>query len=173
MNNIRTIDMKKARPLNLVFAILAALSVLTFSTCKKDTAAGSTSIIGKWANNAFANTVCVNAAVIQHYEFKSNDSVEFYDYKIDTLTKKILGYGFRSTGKFKIQNSVLTMYNLINFSNSTGDFVPLAQLVQEGSSGTETCTFALNGPKNQLSLYFTCPPNADCAPSPAVYYRVE
>jgi hypothetical protein len=165
--------MKKAHTLNLVFTILVALLVLTFSTCKKDTAAGSTSIIGKWANNAFGNTVWANPEVIQHYEFKSNDSVEFYDYKIDTITKKILGYGFRSTGKYKVVNSVLTMYNLINFSNTTGEFVPLAQLVQEGSSGTENYTFTLNSQNNQLSLYFTCPANADCAPSPAVYYRVE
>jgi len=165
--------MKKAFTLNLIFGLLAAAMVLVFSTCKKDTSGGSAGIIGKWENKAFANTIYENRQVIQHYEFKSNDSVEFYDYKIDTITKKILGYGFRATGKYKIDKSVLTMYNIANFSNSTGTFVPVAQLVQESSSGTESCTFTLNGQKNQLSLYFACPINADCVPGPAIYNRIE
>ena len=65
------------------------------------------------------------------------------------------------------------MYNLINFSNSTGEFVPLAQLVQEGGSGTENCTFTLNTQKNQLSFILPAPSMPIARPRRMVYYRAE
>jgi len=157
--------MKKERTLSWIFSLLAVLAVLTFSTCKKD-AAGSAAIIGRWSNSPAGSR-----DIVEQYEFKSNDSVIFYTYKIDTLTHAILGYGYRSMGNYKIEKSTLTMYNLASFSNSEGNFVPLNQLVQTGGSTTETYTFALNSQKNQLSFYFTCPANADCLPSPLVYIK--
>ena len=160
------VNMKKEHARNGILSLLAFLLVLTFSTCKKDTASGSISIIGKWSNNLIGNR-----DVVEQYEFKSNDSVIFYTYKIDTLTKSVIGYGYRSIGNYKIEKSTLTMYNMVNFSNPAGNFVPVDQLVQGGGSASEMYTFALNNQKHQLSLYFTCPPNADCLPSPIIYFK--
>ncbi len=158
--------MKKERILNWTLSLLAILVVSTFSTCKKDTSGSSATITGKWSNSLIGTR-----NVIEQYEFKSNDSVIFDTYKIDTVTRAVLGYGYHSIGNYKIEKNTLTMYNLVNFSNEAGNFVPLNQLVQGGGSGTETYTFALNGQKNQLSFYFDCPANANCLPSPIVYNR--
>jgi hypothetical protein len=158
--------MKKALTLNRTFSLLAAVLILTFSTCKKDTSNRSINIVGKWSNNVFGSR-----DVIAQYEFKSDNSFEFYTYKIDTIGKNIIGYGYKSTGNYKIEKSTLTMYNMVNFSNPSGNFVPVAQLVQGGGSSTATDTFTLNSQKNQLSFYFTCPPGADCIPSPIIYYK--
>ncbi len=139
---------------------------MTFSACKKDTSNGSTAIVGKWSNSLVGSK-----DVIEQYEFKSNDSVVFYTYKIDTVTKGILGYGYRSIGNYKVDKSALTLYNLVNFSNQAGNFVLLSQLVQIGGSTTENYAFELNSQKNQLSFYFTCPANANCLPSPVIYFK--
>jgi hypothetical protein len=159
------INMKKALTLTSVFCLLAALLVLTFSTCKKDTAKGNTSIIGKWSNKVSGHN-----DIIGQYEFKSNDSVVFYTYKIDTVSKSVVGYSYKSAGTYKIENATLTM-NMVSFANTAGNFVPLAQLVQSNGSATSIYTMAINSQKNMLSLYFTCPPYADCIPSPIIYYR--
>jgi hypothetical protein len=158
--------MKKERILNRIFSLLTILMVLTFSTCKKDNSNGSGTITGKWMHNFIGNR-----DVIQQYEFKTNDSVVFYTYKIDTLTNVVLGYSYRSMGNYKIERSTLTIYNLVNFSDPAGNYVPLNQLVQGGGSTNETYTFALNAQKNQLSFYFSCPADASCLPSPIIYFK--
>ena len=158
--------MKKPLTLTIVFCLSAALLVLTFSTCKKDTAKGNTSIIGKWSNKVFNHS-----DIIGQYEFKTNDSVVFYTYKIDTVSKNILGYSYKSIGTYKIENSTLTLYNMVSFSDPVEGFVPLAQLIQSNGSATSVYTISINSKTNTLSLYFTCPPYADCIPSPIIYYR--
>jgi hypothetical protein len=160
------VNMKNAITPLQIFSLFAALVILTFSTCKKDTSNGSAAIAGKWSDNVFASR-----DVIGQYEFKSDNSVEFLTYKIDTVSNNIIGYGYKSTGSYKIEKSTLTMYNMVNYSNSGGNFVPVDQLVQTGGAATVAYTFALNGQKNQLSFYFTCPANANCIPSPIIYYK--
>ena len=159
------INMKKALTLNVIFCLSAALLVLTFSTCKKDTAKGNTSIIGKWSNKVFSHN-----DIIGQYEFKTNDSVVFYTFKIDTVSKSVIGYSYKSIGTYKIENAKLTM-NMVSFANTGGNFVPLAQLVQSNGSATSIYTIVLDSQKNQLSLYFTCSPAGNCVPSPIIYYR--
>ena len=151
---------------NVIFSLSAVLLVLTFSTCKKNTAKGSTSIIGKWSNK-----VSYHSDIIGQYEFKSNDSVVFYNYKIDTVSKSIIGYSYMSLGTYKLENSTLTLNYMVSSSNPAGNFVPVSQLVQGGGPVTSIYTIVLDSQKNMLSLYFTCPPYADCVPSPIIYYR--
>jgi len=158
--------MKKALTLNRIFRLSAILLVLTFSACKKNTEKGSTGIIGKWSNKVFNQS-----DIIGQYEFKSNDSVVFYTYKIDTVSKSIIGYSAKSIGTYKIENATLTMNYKVSYANPAGNFVPISQLDQSSGPFTSVYTIVLDNQKNMLSLYFTCPPNADCIPSPIIYYR--
>ncbi|HAL81246.1 MAG TPA: hypothetical protein DCO83_02605 [Mucilaginibacter sp.] len=159
-------NMKKSLTLNLVFSLSAILLVFTFTTCKKSSTGGGIAIVGIWTNKAIWAK-----DIVQQYNFRSNDSVEFYEYKIDTITAKILGYGSKAAGKYKIENSTLTMYNMVSFSNPSNSFGPLIDLVQGSINANEIYTIALNSQKNQLFLYFTCPLNASCIPSPIIYYK--
>ena len=158
--------MKKSPNLNLVFSLLAVPLILSFAACKKSATGGSIGLTGTWTNKTLGAP-----DIVQLYNFKSNDSVEFYDYKIDTNTGKILGYGYKTIGKYKLENATLTMYNLASFLNPAGGFGPLSQLAPGNGSVTETYTIAIDSQKKQLSLYFTCPPSADCIPSPIIYFR--
>jgi len=95
----------------------------------------------------------------------------FYNYKIDTVSKSIIGYSYMSLGTYKLENSTLTLNYMVSSSNPAGNFVPVSQLVQGGGPVTSIYTIVLDSQKNMLSLYFTCPPYADCVPSPIIYYR--
>jgi hypothetical protein len=91
----------------------------------------------------------------------------------DSVTKKVIGYRYKSIGKYSVENSELTMYDLANFSNSKNSFGPVEELIPIDGSKTLTYTISLNSWKNKLSLYFTCPLNADCIPSPIIYFKQE
>src|ERR1700753_2516461 len=121
--------MKTQLTLKNIFGLLAVFLILSLAACKKDSSA--TSLAGKWANTQFASH-----DVIGQYEFKSDNSVDYYSYKIDTVSKQVIGYNYHFTGTYQFSGNTLTIIN-----------------------------------KATLSLYFNCPINADCVPSPLVYYR--
>ncbi len=161
--------MKKLPALTTIFGLLAAVLIFSLSACKKDTSAADTSLTGKWIAKQFGN----NSSIIQQYEFKSNDSVEFYAYQIDTVTKKILGYSYKVVGTYTLNNTTLILSNQAVFTNPANSFGPVTALVAAGTEGDATYTTAINKQNNKvvLSLYFTCPPYADCVPSPLIYYK--
>jgi hypothetical protein len=157
------ISMKKTLTLSLVFSLLAVFLVINFSACKKNAASGRIDITGKWVKTEFQG--------IQQYEFKSDHSVEFDVFATDSVTKAIIGYRYKSVGKYNIKNDTLTMFDLINYSNSKNSFGPLTDLIPINGTTTITYTFSMNNQKTKLSFYFNCPFNADCVPSPIVYAR--
>ncbi|HEY4324301.1 MAG TPA: hypothetical protein VGN20_09950 [Mucilaginibacter sp.] len=148
------------------FCFLAALLILALSTCKKDVSSGDAWIVGKWSNRFL-----ISRDIVQQYQFKSNDSVEFYAFKIDTVTKSIIGYSYRTIGKYKVDGKELTLYGTTSFLNPANGFGSIAQLVKSSGPTTSMFNFSLNDKKNQLSFYFVCPLNADCIASPVIYYK--
>jgi len=157
--------MKKTLTLARTYGFLTALLLLILFACKKDGANGGTDLIGKWAKVEFQG--------IQQYEFKSDHTVEFTIMATDSVTKKVLGYRYKSVGRYSVENSELKMYDLANFSNSRNTFGPVEELIPIDGPKTLTYTISLNSGNNKLSLYFTCPPNVDCAPSPIIYFKQE
>ncbi|HTE01121.1 MAG TPA: hypothetical protein VK668_17645 [Mucilaginibacter sp.] len=146
-----------------VFSLLAVVLVLTFSACKKDAAGGNVNITGEWAKAQFQG--------LEKYAFKSDGTVEYNIMATDSVTKRVIGYRYKSVGKYSVNNAELTMYDLKTFSNINNNFGPVAELVPVDGQKTITYTISVNSQKNKLSLFFTCPANADCVPSPMIYYK--
>ena len=159
--------MKKALNLSTTFSLLAVLAVLTFSTCKKDTTSASRPLIGNWSKKLYADS-----AVMEQYEFKSNDSVVYYIYKIDAVSKSVIGYKYKYAGLYKIDNSIVTLYNMIYFYNPTEKYAAISQMAGGDSYPSSTYKFELNSQKNTLTLYITpCSLALDCFPAPIIYHR--
>jgi len=146
-----------------IYSLLAVVLISTFSACKKDAADGSLNITGKWVKTQFQG--------LQVYEFKSDSTVEYTVLQTDSVTKNIIGYTYKSIGKYSLKNAELKLYDLQNFSNSKNIFGPASELTPVGGAKTVTYTIALNRQKNKLSVFFTCPDGYDCVPSPIVYNK--
>lgn len=155
------VSMKTKLTLIRILGLLAVVLAFTFSACEKDNTSGPLNITGKWAYQQFQG--------IQQYEFKNDNQVQFDVIATDSVTKKIIGYRFRSVGKYSIKNDSLIMFDLVNYSNSKNSYGPQTELTAVDGSKKLACGLSLNGPKNKLLLYFTCPFNASCAPSPMVF----
>ena len=149
--------------IRIFFCVLAAVLVFTFSACKKDASSGTIDITGKWAKTEFQG--------INQYEFKNDNTVEYNIIATDSVTKKIIGYRFRTIGKYSVKKDSLIMFDLVNYSNSKNSFGPATELVPINGSKTVGYSISLNAQKNKLSLYFTCPFNADCVPSPIIFIK--
>ena len=156
--------MKKSLTLSLIFSLLVAFLMLTFFACKKSSTGVNADITGKWVKTYFQN--------MEQYQFNSDHTVEFDALQTDSVTKVVIGYRYKSVGKYTIKNDSLIMFDLSNYSNSKNSFGPVTDLTPTSGSATVSYAFSLNDQKNTLSLYFTCPINADCIPSPIVYNRV-
>jgi hypothetical protein len=154
--------MKTKLTLIKIFSLLTAVLAFTFSACKKD-AGGPLNITGKWAIQQFQG--------IQQYEFKNGNQFQYDIIATDSVTKKIIGYRFRSTGKYSIKNDSLIMFDQVNYSNSKNSYGPVTELTPVDGPKTVAYGLSLNGQKNKLSLYFTCPFNASCVASPMVFNK--
>jgi hypothetical protein len=155
--------MKKAIIRTGTYSLLTILLVLAFSTCKKDATTASGTIIGKWANTYLQQ--------ITQYEFKIDSTFEMEVFTKDSVNKNITGYRYKSTGKYTLKNSVLTLYDISNFSNPNSAFGLITALVPVTGAQTSTYTIKIDVQKNQLLFYFTCPLNASCIASPIIYYK--
>jgi hypothetical protein len=154
--------MKTKLTLIRILGFLAIALAFTFSACKKDTD-GTLNITGKWGYQQFQGLI--------QYEFKNDNSVEYNIFAADSVTKKIIGYRFKTIGKYKIKNDSLIMFGLTNYANPKNGFGPATELIPVDGSSTVGYTISLNSQKNKLSLYFTCPFNASCVPSPMIFIR--
>ncbi len=154
--------MKTKLTLIKILSLLLAVLAFTFSACKKD-ASGTIDVTGKWAILQFQG--------IQQYEFKNGNQFQYDIIATDSVTKKIIGYRFRVTGKYSVRNDSLVMFDQVNYSNSKNNYGPVTELIPVDGSKTAAYGLSLNGQKNKLSLYFTCPFNADCVPSPMIFVK--
>ncbi len=155
--------MKKLPAPIQTLSLFAAVLLLAVSACKKDSNKMAIDITGKWTLTQFQG--------IQQYEFKSDQTVEFNIIATDSVTKQVIGYRYKSTGSYTIKNDSLIMFNLKSYTNSKSTYGPATELVPTNGLKTSSYKVSLNNQKNRLSLYFTCPPNADCVPSPMVFNK--
>lgn len=157
--------MKNFFSLTFVGGLLAITLFFIFSGCKKDSS-NERDITGKWALK-YPNSRSINL-----YEFKSNHTFEYSMVTIDSVTKNIIGIASKTVGKYQVKNQQLNFYDKVVYLNQSNQFGSAAELVVNNNSDrTGNYTIAKDDKNNTLSLFFTCPPNADCVPSPMVYYK--
>jgi hypothetical protein len=141
--------------------LVCLVALFLFSACKKNGVTLNADLFALWAKTEFQG--------VDQYTFNRDGTFEYDVFTTDSVTNAILGYRYKTTGRYTTSNMQLMMYNIQNFSNPNGTYGPITALVAVDGPKTATYTFALNNDKTKLSFYFTCPVNADCTPSPLVY----
>jgi hypothetical protein len=155
--------MKKRINLIAVFGFLAVVLLMTVSACKKDASPGNTDIVGKWAQSQFQGTL--------GYEFKSDHTFKYYILATDSVTKKTLGYRSKTEGKYSIKNDSLKLFAMVTYATPGGSFTTEDKLQKINAADKTDYRFSFNDKKDRLSVFFKCPFNADCVPSPIVYNK--
>jgi hypothetical protein len=133
----------------VIISTLIVILITAFSACKKDTTS-HVSIIGKWSKSANGN--------LQQYEFRRDSTYQSTLFATDPTTSKILGYRYKSIGKYRLKGEELTFYNITHYSNSNSfSYGPETDLVK--TNGPETDTYYKAEVSNgNLSLFFSCGP---------------
>jgi hypothetical protein len=158
--------MKKSLTLATAFGLLAAVLLLTFSACKKETSSGL-NITGKWA------ATVESSQLVTRFEFKSDHTFESSVTAIDSATKETLGIMSKSTGKYEIKNSQLKLYDRVNYANKNNQYGTAAELVTTDAPKTSNYSVTLNDQGNTLSLLYICGPAENCVPLYSVYYTKQ
>lgn len=156
--------MKRVTNLNAPFITLIFVLLFTLPACKKD-AVNSDNLVGKWQATIPGSTQKST------YEFKSDRTYKHMLYVIDTVTKKDLGIIARETGKYKIGNAKLVLYDMLSYLN------------KDNKPGTIDDLKAVDGLKmydynvaitdgNRLTLNHQCGANGLCEANyvPSFYY---
>jgi hypothetical protein len=146
----------------VIISALIVILITAFSACKKDSTL-YVSIIGKWSKSASGD--------LQQYEFRRDLTYQMTAFTTDPATSKILGYRYKSIGKYRLKGEELTLYNITRYSNSNSfSYGPETDLVK--TNGPETDTYYKAEVSNgNLSLFFSCGPAESCIPSPIVYSK--
>jgi hypothetical protein len=157
--------MKKLLNLTAAIGLLAIILLVTFAACKKESS-NEADISGKWMAKY------PNSQLTPLYEFKSDHTFEYSLMATDSVTKKNIGVISKTAGNYQIKGEQLNLFNIVYYENKNNQYGPAADLIiTTNSVKTENNKIVLDDKKNTLSVYFTCPPNANCVPSPIVYYR--
>ncbi|MDN5283859.1 MAG: hypothetical protein JWR38_133 [Mucilaginibacter sp.] len=156
--------MKKIFKLISVFVLLTVILLLAIAASRKESPI-EPNISGKWINKI------ENSQLRQQYEFKSNHTFEYSLVSINATSNKIIGISSKIIGKYQVKDTQLNLYDLVNYANKNQRLGPVSELVTTDGAKTANNTIALDDKKNTLSVFLKCPPNADCFPSPSVYYK--
>jgi hypothetical protein len=156
--------MKRKLNLILVFGLLTVILLLAIAASKKEFS-GEPNIVGKWV------TRVENSKLVYQYEFKSDHTFEYSLVSADYATRKVTGISAKTVGKYQVKDTQLDLFDLVNYANKDQRPGPVAELVIIEGTKTINNTITLDDKKNTLSVFFKCPPNADCFPSPAIYYK--
>jgi hypothetical protein len=156
--------MKKIFSLILVCGLLTVILLLAIAANRKEPSI-EPNITGRWV------TRIANSQLRQQYEFKSNHTFEYSLVSTDSNSRKVIGISSKIIGKYEVKDTQLNLYDLVSYANKKQGWGPASELVTVEGTKTANNTIALDYKKNTLSVFLKCPPNADCFPSPSVYYK--
>jgi hypothetical protein len=156
--------MKKIFNLIAVLSLLTVILLLAIAARKKENMI-EPDITGRWI------TQVTDSRLVQQYEFKNNHTFEYSLISTDPATKKITGIATKTVGKYHVNSMQLDLYDIVNYTNKKQRAGSVAELVTVDGTKTTNNTIALDSKTNTLSVFFKCPPNADCFPLRAVYYK--
>lgn len=156
--------MKRLISLNAPFITLIFVLLVTLPACKKD-AANNGNLVGKW------QATIPNTTQLSIYEFKSDGAYEHALYVIDTVTKKELGILARETGKYRINNAKLGLYDMLSYLNKDNRPGTIDDLKAIEGLKTYDYDVAITG-GNRLTLKHQCGINELCTANyvPPFYY---
>ncbi|SEO87874.1 hypothetical protein SAMN05192574_11517 [Mucilaginibacter gossypiicola] len=152
-----------------VLGLLAIVLVTVFWGCHKETVTNSElNISGRWIVPAAFS----NQGTQYEYNFKTDHTFEGTVTSVDSVSKKLIGTISKRVGKYKIQNSVLTFYDITDYQNKNNDFGPLSELVAINNIIAITANYnmILNADGNVLTLTYICGPAEDCSAPQGVNY---
>jgi hypothetical protein len=150
-----------------LYFLFAAVVLIGVSSCKKDKK--DTGIIGIWVNEAVYSAP--NLVARQTYQFNDDSTVVFTRTLINSDTKAVLGYNYKSTAKFSFDGTTLKQYGIsvLGVDQSKikpGDpyYTPLQDLIPYLTiSSVSSNEVAFNADKTKFNfVYPPCPPNASC-----------
>lgn len=154
--------MKKAKFATGIIGLLTLGSILTLPACKKSNSGGHVNIIGKWVGlYKYDNT----RLRLHTYRFNTDSTVEATITITDSASGSLLGYQYKSNGRFHLNGESLKLYHLAAFRNNQDKaFVSQAELVPFVTDTLELYTIKFNNNKTSFYFYYPpCPPNASCA----------
>lgn len=147
-----------------VLSLLTVILLLAIAARRKENIV-EPDITGTWI------TRIADSQLVQQYEFKNNHTFEYSLISTDPATKKIIGIATKTVGKYHVKSMQLDLYDMVNYTNKKQRVGSVAELVAVDGTKTTNNTIALDSKTNTLSVFFKCPPNADCFPSRSVYYK--
>jgi len=164
------IDMKQITNPAKVLGLLAIVLVTAFWGCHKETVTSELNVSGKWIVPAAYSKQWIQ----YEYDFKTDHTFEGTVTSVDSVSKKLTGTSSKSVGKYKIQNSVLTLYDITDYQNKNNTFGPVSELavVNNIIAVTANYNMVLNASGNILTLTYICGPAEDCtAPQGVNYFK--
>lgn len=153
-----------------VLGLLAIVLVTAFWGCHKETVTSELNVSGKWIVPAAYSKQWVQ----YEYDFKTDHTFEGTVTSIDSVSKKLTGTSSKRVGKYKIQNSVLTLYDITDYQNKNNAFGPVSELAAVNNIIAVTANYnvVLNATGNVLTLTYICGPAEDCtAPQGVNYFK--
>jgi hypothetical protein len=165
-----TIDMKQITNPAKVLGLLAVVLVTAFWGCHKETVTSELNIAGKWIVPAAYSKQWIQ----YEYDFKTDHTFEGTVTSVDSVSKKLIGTSSKRVGKYKIQNSVLALYDITDYQNKNNAFGPVSELaaVKNIIAVTANYNMVLNASGNILTLTYICGPAEDCtAPQGVNYFK--
>jgi len=163
------IDMKQITNPAKILGLLAIVLVTAFFGCHKEKVTNSElNVSGKWIVPAAFS----KQGIQYEYDFKADHTFESTVASIDSISKKLIGTSSKRVGKYKIQNSVLTLYDITDYQNKNGAFGPVSELVAVNNNLAITAnyTMVLNAGGDVLTLTYICGPAEDCTVPQGVSY---
>ena len=144
------------------WVVLIAITVVAgFYACQKDRNMQVT-IIGNWANTfRYAKAQLYT----QTYTFNADSTMLFSSAVVDSASGNVLGYEYRSNGKFRLNGDQLKLYQLAIYENlsQTAMYSPLTQLTLIKADTVQTITINISSDGNTFHFVFPpCGPSANC-----------
>lgn len=148
------------KPVIVISTLLTAF-LLIFTGCSKDYDPAKQKLVGTWTKNSFGN--------LRQFVFRADNTYEFSSFVVDSSAPGGSVFIYKTTGRYKVSANKLSLYDIKILTNPNVTYAPTGTPGQTNGGTTETLTITVDN--TQLAVYFTCPLNADCEPSPTVYIR--
>jgi hypothetical protein len=152
-----------------LLGLLAIALLMAFWSCNKESSTNSElNVSGKWVVSAAFS----KQGIQYEYDFKTDHTFEGTVTSIDSVSKNLIGTISKRVGKYRIQNSVLTLYDITDYQNKNNAFGPVSELsaINNLIAVTANYNMILNADGNVLTLTYICGPAEDCTPPQGVNY---
>jgi len=136
--------------------ICAFATLVVINSCKKESAASK--LIGTWSNDDNTGLFIQRST----YQFNDDGTMEFTAIGIDSVSKQIVGYTLKLTGKYSFDGSTIKFSQIIA-NNGLTPFTALVALVQfPGATADPSLQIKFNTNKDFTVIPPPCPANANC-----------